>query len=208
VTVPDVTVPDVTVHEGAMRGDVNLLWIPLGAGAHVVRFSGRVFEALSAGLRRRDRCELFHAALEVNVPEGHFVIEQTPVPDDAGAVRGVVGGGAVGLRAAGRFRVFRYEIRCWLGGVIPDADAAVGGAVRLSDDLATARRVLAAVRVVPTPVWGRDELLAGEMWNSNSVVAWVLCHSGIDAAQVRPPGRGRAPGWCAGVVVAARDSES
>jgi hypothetical protein len=133
------------------------------------------------------------------------VIEQTPVPDERGELRGVVGGGAVGLRSAGRFRVFRYEIRCWLSGMIPDAGEAVGGPVRLSGDIAIARRVIATVRAVPTPVWGRDQLDAGEMWNPNSVVAWVLAHGGIEAAEVHPPQGGRAPGWNAGVAVAGRD---
>ncbi len=190
---------------GGVRAAVDLLWIPLGAGAHVVHISGRAFEGLSAFLHRRDRCDLYHAALEVLTPEGRYVIEQTPVPDERGELRGAVGGGAVGLRAAGRLRMFRYEIRCWLNGVIPDAAEAVGGPVRLSSDLVVARRVLAAVPAVPTPVWGRDELKAGEMWNSNSVVAWVLARSGIAAAEVRPPERGRAPGWNAGLVVAGRE---
>jgi hypothetical protein len=29
----------------------------------------------------------------------------------------------------------------------------------------------ASSRALPTPVWGRDELDAGEMWNSNSVTS-------------------------------------
>jgi hypothetical protein len=186
------------------RGAVDILWIPLGAGAHVVRLSGRVFEATSAFLRRRERCDLYHSALEVHAPEGRYVIEQTPVPDADGALRGVVRGGAVGLRSAARFRVFRYEIRCWLDGAIPDAHEAVGGPVRLSEDLEVARRVLEAVPAVPTPVWGRDELRTGDMWNSNSVIAWLLCRSGLDVAAVNPPVGGRAPGWDAGVVVASR----
>ncbi len=198
---------DVPVNLG-QHAAVDLLWIPLGAGAHVVRVSGRIFEAVSALVRRRERCDLYHSALEVHAPEGRYVIEQTPVPVGDGESRGVVGGGAVGLSGAARWRVFRYEIRCWLGGVIPDAGAAVGGPVRLSGDLAVARRVLDAVAAVPTPVWGRDELRAGEMWNSNSVVAWVLCSSGIDVAGVHPPGNGRAPGWAAGVVVAGRTTMS
>ena len=37
-----------------------------------------------------------------------------------------------------------------------------------------ARRVLDQVSRVPTPVWGRDELQTGEMWNSNSIIAWTL----------------------------------
>lgn len=180
--------------EGDVCGAIDLLWIPLGAGAHVVRVSGKVFEAVSAFLRRRARCDLYHSALEIRAPEGRYVIEQTPVPDARGRLRGVVAGGAVGLRSAGRFRVFRYEIRRWLDGVISDAHEAVGGPVRLSEDLLVVRRVLEALPAVPTPVWGRDELGAGEMWNSNSVIAWVLSRSGFDMAGIGPPAGGRAPG--------------
>ena len=54
-----------------------------------------------------------------------------------------------------------------------------------------------------TPM-GRDELGAGEMWNCNSVIAWVLAKSGLDVAEIRPPVHGRAPGWNAGLQVAAR----
>ena len=57
---------------------------------------------------------------------------------------------------------------------------------------------------MPTPVWGRDDLGAGEMWNSNSVIAWVIARSGIDAESIKPPDGGRAPGWRAGVLVAHR----
>jgi hypothetical protein len=53
-------------------------------------------------------------------------------------------------------------------------------------------------------VWGRDELDTGEMWNSNSVIAWVIARSGIDAEAIQPPQEGRAPGWRAGVIVAHR----
>jgi hypothetical protein len=53
-------------------------------------------------------------------------------------------------------------------------------------------------------VWGRDELDAGEMWNSNSVVSWLLARSGFDVNSIRPPAGGRAPGWQAGLIVARR----
>jgi hypothetical protein len=53
--------------------------------------------------------------------------------------------------------------------------------------------VLELVAQVPTLVWGRDELGTGEMWNSNSVIAWVIARSRIDAASVRPPAGGRPP---------------
>lgn len=50
-----------------------------------------------------------------------------------------------------------------------------------------------------------DEMDTGDMWNSNSVVSWVLTCAGLlDAAGEPPPG-GRAPGWQAGVVVARRE---
>jgi hypothetical protein len=195
------TVP--TVDETS--GSVDLYWIPLGAGARVVRFSGKVFEALSALVQRRARCDLYHSALEVRVPEGRFVIEQAPVPDLDGEQRGVVAGGPVGTRWAGRFRVFRYEIRRWRDGRIPDADDAIASPVRVSDDVAQARRILDLLPSIPTPVWGRDEFGTGEMWNSNSVISWVLARSGADLTTMRPPSGGRAPGWDAGLAIAARD---
>ena len=71
---------------------------------------------------------------------------------------------------------------------------AVGGPRRLSDDEACARRVLDLVPQVPRPVWGRDELQTGDMWNSNSVIALLLAGSGIDVDAVTPPTGGRAPG--------------
>jgi hypothetical protein len=184
-------------------GSVDLYWIPLGAGAHVVRVSGKLFEAVSALVQRRARCDLYHSALVVRVPEGRFVIEQTPVPDLHGEQRGVVAEGPVGTRWAGRFRRFRYEIRRWREGRIPDVHEAIASPVRLSDDLNRARRILDLLPSIPTPVWGRDEFDTGEMWNSNSVVSWVLARSGADLAMVHPPSRGRAPGWHAGLVVAA-----
>ena len=183
---------------------VDLYWIPLGADTSVVRGSGRVFEAVGAWWHRRDRSDLFHAALIVRVAEGRYVIEQAPVPDAHGERRGVVAGGPVGLAWLGRWRLFRYEVRRWLGGRIPDLHAAVGGPVRVSDDPTVARAVLDVLPGVPTPVWGRDELRAGEMWNSNAVVAWTLVRAGVAIESVAVPVGGRAPGWRAGIVVARR----
>lgn len=184
---------------------VDLYWLPLGAGGHSVRLNGRIFEAVAARLERRVPCDLYHSALEVRAPEGRFVIEQTPVPDGNGGERGVVAEGAVGSRWAGRLRIFRYEVRCWRGGIIPDADEAVESPQRLTDDLDVARRVLDLAPEVPTAVWGRDELAAGEMWNSNSIIAWLMARSGLPAESIQPPARGRAPGWHAGLVVARRE---
>jgi hypothetical protein len=183
---------------------VDLYWLPLGAGGHFVRLNGRIYEALAARVQRRPACDLYHSALQIQVPEGTYVVEQTPVPDLSGSQRGVVAGGAVGSRWAGRFRIFRYEIRLWLGGHIPDVAEAVDSPRRLASDDDHARRVLELVAQVPTPVWGRDELGTGEMWNSNSVIAWVIARSGIDADSIQPPAGGRAPGWHAGLAVARR----
>ena len=183
---------------------VDLYWLPLGAGGHFVRLNGRAYEALVARMERRAVCDLYHSALQVRVPEGTFVVEQAPVSDLSGKRRGVVAEGAVGSHWAGRFRIFRYEIRLWPNGHIPDVVEAVDSPRRLSSDEDCARRVLALVAQVPTPVWGRDELGTGDMWNSNSVIAWVIARSGIDTESIRPPAGGRAPGWQAGLVIASR----
>jgi hypothetical protein len=185
-------------------GSVDLLWIPLGAGAHVVKVSGVVFEAVSALVQRRSRCALSHSALQLQLADERSVVEQVPVIDAQGRERSVVAEGPVGMRWAGHLRVFRYEVRCWRGGEIPDLRASVESPVRLSDDGVLAQHVLDVLPTIPTPVWGRDELHTGEMWNSNSVVSWALTRAGIDLSDVRPPVGGRAPGWHAGVVVAAR----
>jgi hypothetical protein len=183
---------------------VDLFWIPLGAGGRVVRRVGKVYEGASALLDRRPRARLFHTALVVRIAETSWVIESAPIPDDRGAARGVVAEGPVGMRLAGRFRLFRYEIRRWPGGVLADADEAAGGPVRVSDDVGRAERVVDLVPSVPTPVWGRDGLSTGDMWNSNSLTAWLLVRAGIDTAPLAPPAGGRAPGWDAGIAVAGR----
>jgi hypothetical protein len=186
---------------------VDLYWLPLGAGGHFVRLNGRVYEAVASRLSRRPSRDLYHSALQVELPEATFVIEQAPVPDLSGDQRGVVAEGPVGARWAGRLRIFRYEIRLWRGGHIPDVAEAVDSPVRLTRDESAARRVLTTIPLVPTPVWGRDELRAGEMWNCNSVVAWTIARSGLDADSIQPPAGGRAPGWQAGLVVARRQAE-
>jgi hypothetical protein len=145
--------------------------------------------------------------LAVTVAEGRFVIEMTPVPDANGARRGVVAEGAVGSRWLGHLRVFRYEIRCWQDGTIPDiSEASSSGSIRV--DQSIGHQMLDLARSVPTAVWGRDELGAGEMWNSNSVSSWLLTRSGVNQVKLGPPHGGRAPGWDAGIVVARRDQRA
>ncbi|HEY6778610.1 MAG TPA: hypothetical protein VI122_19030 [Thermoleophilaceae bacterium] len=122
------------------------------------------------------------------------------MPRLSGEEHSVVAGGAVGARSAAHLRILSYEIRLWRGGHIPDVAEAVDSPRRLSSDAHQARRVLEVVPHVPTPVWGRDELSTGEMWNSNSVIAWVIARSGIDAGRFdrpqvveRPVGRPDSP---------------
>jgi hypothetical protein len=99
--------------------------------------------------------------------------------------------------------MFRYEVRCWRDGVIPDLAAAVESPVLLPTTDAQASLVLSLVPRCPSLTWGLDESGAGDMWNSNSLVAWLLALSDLPV-DVAPPERGRAPGWTAGLVVAAR----
>jgi hypothetical protein len=169
---------------------VDLYWLPLGAGGWFVRLNGRVYERLV----HRSRRDLYHSALEVTVDGGRWVIESTPVADGD---HGAVVTGPVGLRRS----PFRYELRRWRDGVIPDVGEAVDSPQRLSADDAAARRLLALVPAVPALVWGRDEVGAGDMWNSNSMVAWLLCESGIGVGGAVLPANGRAPGWSAGCQV-------
>ena len=169
----------------------------------MVKASGKILEFAAAVIGRRRRCNLYHSALIVRDSDGPIVIEMTPVVDANGAQRGVVGEGAVGVRWLGRFRLFRYEIRRWTSGVIPDQQYA-NATLSATSESASARQLLDLVPFVPTPVWGRDELRTGDMWNSNSVTSWLLTRSGVDLDQLKPPFGGRAPGWDAGVVVATR----
>jgi hypothetical protein len=183
---------------------VDLFWIPLGAGGRSVRFNGRVFEAIEAAREHRERCDLYHAALVVQLDGDRYTIEVAPSWDPDLASRGVVATGAVGSRYLGWWRLFRYEVRCCRGGSIPDLDEAVGSPRRLTTDPCIARRLLDLVATVPKPVWGRDELKAGDMWNSNSVIAWLIKSAGLSPDDLRPPPGGRAPGWLSGLVVARR----
>lgn len=184
---------------------VFLYWLPLGAGGRSVHWNGRLFEALAARHEHRAAKDLFHSALEVYLDDARFVIEMTPAWGTGVADRGVVCEGPVGARGLRRFAAFRYEVRRWRMGVIPDVAEAVGSPRRVSHDQARARRLLALVPDVPALTWGRDELRTGDMWNSNSLTAWLLARSDHDTGSIGPPAQGRAPGWRAGLMAAARE---
>ena len=193
------------VEAGNVADGVDLYWLPLGAGGHFVRLNGLAYVAVMAFRERRPRFDLYHSALVIRVPEGTFVIETAwPIPDDEPALRGVVLEGPVFSRRIARYRTCRYEVRRWRDGVIPDIAEAVASPQRLTDDGGQARHVLELVDAVPALVWGRDELGTGDMWNSNSVIAWLLARGDLGAEAIQPPAQGRAPGWRAGLVMARR----
>jgi hypothetical protein len=182
---------------------VEIYWLPLGVRGGWIRLCGMLYEALAALVARRARRDLYHSVLEVRAPSGRFVIEMGPAVDDDLSSRGVVARGVVGAAWAAVLRTFRYEIRCWRGGTSAFAYAVESR--RLTDEGDVADRVLETIHDVPTPLWGRDQLRAGEMWTCNSVISWLVARTGLDSVGlVGPPAGGRAPGWHAGLVVGKR----
>jgi hypothetical protein len=190
-------------HPGPREVGVYLYWLPLGAGGWFVRLNGRLYERLRAWIEHRQPLDLYHTALVVTVPEGQFVVENCwPIPNAEGPARGVTVEGPVWSPHLSRFEAFRYEVRRWANGYIADAADSVDSPRCLSRDQADARRVLALTETVPAAVWGRDQLGNGDMWNSNSVIAWLLATAGLPAAEIKPPPNGRAPGWATGIAIA------
>jgi hypothetical protein len=111
-----------TTNAGRAEGtSVDLFWLPLGAGdtSHCVRWNGRIFEAFAAGYEHRERCDLYHSALEIHLDGDRFVIEMAPAWGNKEADRGVVCEGAVGHPSLGRSRFFRYEVRRWRARACP-----------------------------------------------------------------------------------------
>ena len=188
------------------RARVDLYWLPLGAGeaSGCVRWNGRIFEVIMARQQHREVRDLYHSALVVHLDGIRYVIEMAPAWGNSAADRGVVSEGAVGLPWLVHSRLFRYEIRCWPNGTIPDIAEAVASPQHLNTDNDRTRRLLDLIPAFPAVTWGRDELHAGEMWNSNSLVAWLLARSDHYPDAIELPARGRAPGWSAGLVVARR----
>jgi len=183
---------------------IDLYWLPLGAGGSCVRLNGRMYEAVLARAARRPAQDLYHSALVVQDHGQRWVIEMAPVWSGDLPEHGVVCEGPVGARLLSRSRWFRYEVRLWEDGRIPDVAYAVDSPCRLSSDRPRVSRLLQILPTVPTLTWGRDQLGAGDMWNSNSLISWLLASSDHDMARIHPPAQGRAPGWQAGLALAAR----
>lgn len=77
----------------------------------------------------------------------------------------------------------------------------VGGPAIVADDDGTAQSVLRHAHEVPALTWGRQVPPTRDMWNSNSLVSWLLRVSGVPIADLSPPSGGRAPGWGAGLAL-------
>jgi len=163
------------------------------------------WEHVVARIEQRPPLRLVHSALEVYIDDDRYVIEMAPEWSDPHVLqRGVVARGPVGLRPLGQSRFFRYEVRCWKNGDLPDRAWAVGEPVLVSHDEAVIRAVLQHVSDVPTLVWGLPVATTMDMWNSNSLVAWLLSTTLPDSSLPSPPEGCRAPGWAAGLAVALR----
>ncbi len=143
---------------------VDLYRLPLGAGGCPVKWNGRAYEAIAARVEGRPARRLFHAALEVAVGAG-YVIEQAPEPDLGEGSGAGSSPRAPSARWAGRFRLFRYEVRLGSGGSIPTWREAVGGLVRFG--LSTRSGPTRAEGGPPGSDAGLGARRArrGEMWN-------------------------------------------
>lgn len=186
--------------------EVQLWWLPVGAGGHVVVHTSRWWERFHALLEHRPEQPLFHSALIVIRAREEYVIEMAPAWGKHSPSHGVVASGPVGLRFLGRLRLFRYEVRCWRQGILPDRQYAVESPVVFPLTDAAAANLLARTAAVPPHIWGRpvngstQTGGATDMWNSNSLTSWLLQGAGLDAARIGPPRGGRAPGWAAGIA--------
>src|SRR5690606_29819383 len=160
-------------------------------GSGFVRLNGRIYERTEARREGREPLDIYHTALEVSTRHRRYVVETMwPSPGADTASRGVVLGGPVFSGLLGRWRTFRYEVRRWPDGVLPDAAEAIGGPQQLSGDTDDAERLLDMADAIPPLIWGRDQLDVGEMWNSNSVIAWLLATTGLSMPAIRPPDGG------------------
>ena len=116
-------------------------------------------------------------------------------------------GGPGRSRAPGRLRLFRYEVRCWRDGSIPDVAEAVESPRRLTDDATMATGCSGSCRGADPRVGARRagrrghvELQLGDRLAARPRRA--------PSAAVAPPAGGRAPGWDAGIAAAHRDLEA
>ncbi|MCA9830082.1 MAG: hypothetical protein KC495_06400 [Dehalococcoidia bacterium] len=181
----------------------DLYWMPVGAGTSgFQQASLRFWESIEAARAHRPRARLFHSALKLSLAgEGAFTLELTPA--FVGGPLPPLATGPVGIRGADRIRLFRYQLRRVPGETLPDEEWAEGEPIHLTGDCDAVRRIVALAPSTPPHVWGRRVRGTKEMWTSDSVISWLLRSAGIDLSKVAIPPGGRAPGWSAGIALAA-----
>ena len=77
---------------------VDLFWLPVGAGGHVVRWNGKVYERWCARRDHRAPADLYHAGLMLALRGVTYAVEMGPVWNVPDADRGVLLEGPVGSR--------------------------------------------------------------------------------------------------------------
>ncbi|MBO0901829.1 hypothetical protein J1G43_17855 [Cellulomonas sp. zg-ZUI22] len=174
-----------------MDAVARVRWAAVGAGGRVARRTSAWWERAVAAREHRAPQPLVHAVLEVVVDGATTRVDMGPTWGRTAAGRRVVRTGPVGSRLLGRCPLFRYEVRTVHG---PDATP---GVLAVSADVPVPRDLLEHLTDVPAWTWGRDEAGTGDMWTSNSVVAWLLGRAGVTS--LGPPAGHRAPGWDAGL---------
>lgn len=176
---------------------LELSWIPVGAGTHFQRASLLLYESVAAAISRRPRATLVHAGIKFALDGQRYTFEVMPAPPGPNH-RGEVTG-PVGIRPAGRLRLFRYQAVLSESPALPDEQWAVGPAIRLTSDPATIARAIELRLEIPAYTWGRRRRGHSEMWTSDSAVSWLLGRAGLDVRAIAIPPGTRAPGWFAGI---------
>ena len=190
------------------EASVDLYWLPLGAGGHSVRLNGRVYESWWPRMPRGGRPSTSTTPRSwFACPAGRFVIEQAPVRDGNGRERGVVSEGPVASRWAGRWRIFRYEVRL-LARRLDTGRRRGGRQPAATNERSSCGTPAARARAAgaDADVGTRRVLRGGDVELELAESPGSLSAAGSRLASIRPPAGGRAPGWNAGVTVARRRS--
>lgn len=176
---------------------LDLSWIPVGAGTHFQRASLLLYESVAAAISRRPRASLVHAGLKLAIDGRQYTFEVMPAPPGPNHRREVTG--PVGVRPAGRLRLFRYQAVLDESPALPDQQWAIGQPLRLTTNPDTIARIIELRLQIPAYTWGRRRPGHSEMWTSDSAVSWLLGSAGIDVRAIDIPQGTRAPGWFAGI---------
>ncbi len=65
--------------EELVPASADLFWLPLGAGGHVVRWNGLLYERWTARCENRASVALFHCGLMLRLDDITYAVEMGPV---------------------------------------------------------------------------------------------------------------------------------